>query len=170
MNRSDLLQRLPPDQGRWIMVNKSQKVPDIIREVCDAHSSFTGLYDRIGLMFDAPTIPAICDKIDKFLRDNIRYKEESDARQTTAVPQGILTRGFGDCKHYASMAGGLLAAVSRATGKKIDWHYRFASYNIWRRTPYHVFVVVQDKGREIWIDPTPGSSDKWPVWVINKKV
>lgn len=170
MTRGELLNRLPADRGRWVMINSTQSVPDIIREVCDAHSSFTSLYDKIGMLFNAPTIQGICDKLDAFCKANIQYREEKDTRQTTAVPQGILSRGYGDCKHYASFCGGVLGAINRATGKKINWHYRFASYNIFRRVPYHVFVVVQDKGGEIWIDPTPGAADKWPVWVINKKI
>lgn len=170
MTSADLLNKLPRAQGRYVLINKSQSVPDIVREVCEAHSSFKGLYDRIGYMFDARTIPEICNKLDRFCRENIMYREESDRRQTTDVPQNILNQGFGDCKHYASFCGGILDAIKRKTGKRINWHYRFASYNLWRKTPYHVFVVVQDNGSEIWIDPTPGADDKSPVWVINKKV
>ena len=170
MTRADLLRLLPPDQDKWILINKSQTVPDIIREICEAHGSFKSLYDRIGYCFDARTIPEICDNLDQFCRANIAYREETDKRQQVAVPQGILNRGYGDCKSYASFCGGVLGGLKRATGKKISWHYRFASYNMFRRTPYHVFVVVQYNGNEIWIDPTPGADNKNPVWVINKKV
>lgn len=170
MTRFDLLKLLPPNRDEWVVINKKQNVPDIIREVCQAHSSFKGLYDRIGYLFDVGSVKQICDGLYNFCKANISYVEESPEHQTTTVPQGLLSRGYGDCKHYASFCGGCLSAIARATGKKINWHYRFASYSIFRRTPYHVFVVVQDKGSEIWIDPTPGAADKYPVWVINKKV
>lgn len=170
MNAGDLLRRLPPDRGRRVLVNKSQGVPDIIREICDAHGLFKGYYDKIALYFDAPTVAEICEKLARFCKSNIRYREESDEMQTTAAPQVILSKGEGDCKHFASFCGGVLDALRRLTGKKIVWHYRFASYNIFRRTPYHVFIVVQDGKKEIWIDPTPGANGKYPVWVVNKKV
>lgn len=170
MNKIDLLKRLPPYRDEWIVINKSQSVPDIIREVCDAHRSFTGLYDRIWMYFDEPTTEEICNKLVRFCKANIHYREESDKSQTTAIPQGLLTRGYGDCKHYASFCGGVLGAINRATGKHINWHYRFASYRLTRRTPYHVFVVVQKDGEEIWLDPTPGSDNQYPIWVQNRKV
>jgi len=165
----ELLNRLPPFRDEWITINANQDVKDIIREILAAHQEFKSYYDELALYFDGSTTQQICDNIYNFLKRNVSYVEESDSDQTTAVPAGILTRGFGDCKHYASLAGGILDALNRH-GRNIDWSYRFASYSIGQRNPHHVFVVVRDGNDEIWIDPTPGSEDKYPVWQLDKKV
>lgn len=173
--RETLLAMLPPYRDQWVMINPDQDVKDIVRDICEKHDQFASHYDLIALYFDAPTVRGICDNLQTFCENNITYVEENEMVgdspvQTTAIPGGILTRGYGDCKHYASFCGGVLDAISRLTGKKIKWSYRFASYRIDRPTPYHVFVVVQDGGNEIWIDPTPGARSMQPVWVVDKSV
>ena len=157
MDRNELLQYLPPVQNVWEVVTQDQSVKDIIKQVIKAHYDNQLYYDKIALFFDATTVPEILDNIYDFIKDNIRYKEESDAAQTTAIPAGILARGFGDCKHYASFAGGILSAIKRLTGKRFSWHYCFASYDLFNKVPYHVFIVVQDGGTEYYLDPVPGS-------------
>lgn len=170
MNRERLIECLPAYRDEWIVVTKRQTVRSIIREVLNAHDEFAPHYDLIALYFDADSVPEICSKLVAFCKENIRYKEESDDDQTTAVPAGILTRGYGDCKHYAGFCGGVLDAINRATGKNIRWKYRFASYRIFDSVPHHVFIVVDAAGREIWIDPTPGVEGRTPIWYEDHKI
>lgn len=168
-----LLQCLPPYQDKWITVHPKQNVRHIINEILEAHSEFAPYYDDIALYFLEDDTEDICKKLYSFLKKNIHYREEKEEEQTTALPTGILTRRMGDCKHYASFAGGVLDAINRMTGRNIDWNYRFASYDAFNSTPHHVFTVVKDddrNGEEIWIDPTPGASDMVPVWITDKKI
>jgi hypothetical protein len=170
ITKEKLLQHLPPYRDEWLTITKSQDVYDIIKEILKAHNLFASNYNEIALFFDGLTTEQICNNIFSFLKNNIRYKEETEASQTTAVPAGILTRGHGDCKHYASFAAGILDALNRL-GKKIDWNYRFVSYDLFNSNPYHVFIVVKNKnGKETWIDPTPGANNVTPVWYIDKKI
>lgn len=168
--KSDILSLLPPYQDTWVVVTPTQEVSDIIRSMVKSHKEFAGYYDAIAPLFDAGDTETICENLYQFCKQNIRYKEETAADQTTALPTGILTRGHGDCKHYASFIGGVLDAITRTTGKKINWEYCFASYEKAERTPYHVFVIVQTPDGPLWVDPTPGAATKDPVWVITKKV
>jgi hypothetical protein len=171
--REALLKCLPPYQDAWITVHPKQKVKDIIDEILEAHREFSPFYDQIALYFLDDSTEEICKKIYRFLKKNIRYHEEAEDEQTTALPTGILVRGEGDCKHYSSFSGGILDAINRITGRNIRWNYRFASYEWFNKVPHHVFTVVNDDekaGSEIWIDPTPGSDNKSPVWVIDKKI
>lgn len=170
MDRYTLLNQLPPVQNLWETVKQDQTVPDIMKQVVKAHYENEKYYDRIALYFDDDNLENVLDNIYDFIKENIQYKEESDSSQTTSLPSGILTRGFGDCKHYASFAGGILSALQRLTDKKFTWHYCFASYKVWERVPYHVFVVVHYQGKDYWLDPVPGSENQTPVWVVNKKV
>lgn len=165
-----LLNQLPPYKDEWITIHPEQSVKDIIREVLEAHEEFQPYYESIALYFDADTIEEICAGLYDFMRTNIRYKEEPEESQTTALPTGLLVRGYGDCKHYSGFSGGVLDALGRLTGKKIDWAYRFASYDPVKKTPHHVFTVVRDNDEEIWIDPTPGAQNTVPFWQLDKKV
>jgi hypothetical protein len=94
---------------------------------------------------------------------------EPEQRQTTKSPAAMMAQGFGDCKHYALFCAGVLDALNRR-GKKIDWCYRFASYSFFAPEPEHVFIVVKDQGKEIWIDPVPGAEKVTPVWQKDKKI
>lgn len=165
-----LLSELSPYRDEWVLVHPNQNVKDIISEVLKSHEDFAPDYDRIALYFDDITNNLIANKLFTFCKKYIEYKEEPEESQTTALPAGILTRSFGDCKHYSGFTAGVLDAINRNTGKKIEWVYRFASYNPTSKTPHHVFVVIKENGKEIWIDPTPGAREKNPQWVSDKKV
>lgn len=166
---TNLLDKLPPFKDDWIKIKEHQKVDDIISQIRKAHQKYASYYDRIAIYFDAPTIKGICDNLYNFCKKEIQYDEEPNEEQTTALPTGILYRGFGDCKHYASFIGGCLDGLSRLTGKDIDWFYRFAAYEN-RPVVHHVFVVVNDNGQELWIDPTPSANDLTPTSWIDKHI
>lgn len=165
-----LLRHLPPFRDERVLIKHDQKVSDIIHQILDAHKRYAKYYDAIALYFDATTTDEICTNIYSFLKDEIKYKEESDQEQTTALPGAILSWKKGDCKHYASFTGGVLDAINRLTGKKIKWCYRFVSNDPLRKTPHHVFVVVFDGDEEIWIDPVPGAEKANPFWQVDFKV
>lgn len=166
-----LLKKLPPYRDKWVTLHERQTVKDIISEVLEAHEHFAPYYDKIALYFDSETVEGICDKLYRFLKKNIKYREETEDEQSSALPTGILTRGYGDCKHYSGFSGGVLDALRRS-GKSIDWNYRFASYKILSSDPHHVFIVVHDPGhgKEFWIDPTPGAEKLEPCWITDKKI
>lgn len=171
VDKSFILGQLPPYRNEWVTILQRQSVPDIMRSMFEAHKQFKPYYDRIGLYFQGDSLAETCENLYRFCKQNIRYQEETEDWQSTALPTGLLVRGFGDCKHYASFIAGCLGAIERAQGVPIDWFYCFASYKWLVTTPYHVFVVAIDTdGTEIWIDPTPGAYGKNPVWVVEKKV
>lgn len=165
-----LLEKLPPFRDEWVTVADDQKVKDIIKQILVAHDRYAGYYDKIALYFDGESIEKICNNLFEFCRKEIAYKEEPEDDQTTALPSGILSRAQGDCKHYAGFIGGCLDGIKRLTGRKINWCYRFASYNLFTQSPHHVFVVVKDKAGEIWIDPVPGANEIEPYWQTDKKI
>jgi hypothetical protein len=149
---SVLLYYLPPYRRNKELIKEDQYVRDIIKEVLDAHEIYAQDYDAICSFFDGESTEQICRQLFDFCKGFVQYRIEDKEEQTTQSPSGIIVLGHGDCKHYASFIGGCLDALKRK-GKKIDWWYRFASYNWLDDTPQHVFVVVKDKGKEIWIDP-----------------
>lgn len=169
MTREVLLSQLPRYEGKRELITGQQSVRGIISEILNSHKLFREHYEKIALYFDDKSSLRVCDNLYLFCKRKIRYRMEGEASQTVKSPAAIIAQGYGDCKHYASFCGGVLDAINRLTGKKIDWHYRFASYDWYNREPGHVFIVVMIKGKEHWIDPTPGAEDATPVFQINKR-
>lgn len=163
----DILSRLPPFRDEWVLVKEEQYVPDIMRDIIAKHRQFRGYYDEFSYLFYDKNVSVIADNLYDFCKREIDYEEETVDFQTTAIPQGILTRGFGDCKHYASIIGGVIDSLNRTMGCGIEWCYMFAGYD-GADEPYHVFVQVKDHNEFLWIDPTPGAGGT-PSILIQKK-
>jgi hypothetical protein len=165
----DILYKLPAYRDEWVLVTEDQYVPDIIREMMEMHRECRGLYDAFAYKFCTSNVDKLANKLYRFCKENIKYHVETDKRQTVAIPQGILTREYGDCKHYALMNAGIIDSLNRTYGYNFDWCYYFAGYD-GATEPYHVFVGVYDydAGEEVWIDPTPGSGGN-PTVLVGKK-
>ena len=129
MNRSELLGKLPPYTKKTVTINRNQTVGDIVNEVLAAHKIFANDYDSIAAYFDHGSNLDIAKNLFYFLKQNVRYKVESEENQTTKSPAALLETAQGDCKHYAGFIAGVLDALKRR-GRKIDWFYRFASYHV----------------------------------------
>lgn len=167
--RDQVLSLLPPYRDEWQVVRNSQYVPDIIDEILYCQRLFADHYDRISFLFLDETVPGIADRLWNFCKRNISYKEETDKRQTTRIPGGIIKDGYGDCKAYAQICGGVLGSLNRVYGLGLKWCFYFAGYK-GADEPHHVFVSVDNGDEEIWIDPTPGAADDMPTLLIKKIV
>lgn len=165
VSKQFILSKLPPFQDKRVDVEENQKVQDIIETMVKAHTRNAWLYDKIGSFFIGKTVDETCDNLYAFCEQNLQYKIESDDLQTVMVPQGLLTQGNCDCKGYASFICGCLDAIKRSGKQSVNWQYCFASYEVAKKTPYHVFSVVNVPGEvPIWVDPTPGADGKQPFW------
>lgn len=171
MNAGLLLDKLPPYSNREQIITGNQGVVDIIKEVLNAHEVFLGDYDAIAVDFRRSSVEKTCKALFDFCKRNIVYEIETYEDQTTRSPAAIIEIGCGDCKHYAGFIAGVLDALKR-NGEKIEWNYRFASYDLFNKTPGHVFVVVKDKGREIWVDPVLEQFNERlePAYITDKRV
>lgn len=153
---NDMLLVLPPLEGaRHIIIPGEQSVWDIMQEVKAAHKYFAKDYDCLADFFVGKDI---LRELFYFCRDQLPYVMEDEHLQTTRSPTAILTLADSwgvDCKHYAGWIGGVIDACNRAGYTNYNWCYRFASYDPLKTTKEHVFIVVDDDGREIWIDPAP---------------
>lgn len=164
-----ILCRLPPYRDQWELVTDEQYVPDIINEVCTAHRLFGWYYDQFSDYFYSEYPQTVADRLYDFCKRNIEYREESVDFQTSAIPTGILSRGYGDCKHYALFTAGVIASLNRRYHCCFDANFFFVGYGK-AKEPYHVFVSMNDDdGTEMWIDPTPGSGGM-PTLIVSKAV
>lgn len=165
-----ILLRLPPYLDEWELVTQTQYVPDIIKEVCTAHTLFESHYDKFSDLFYDTDATVVTNRLHEFCKRYIRYQEESVKMQTSAIPAGILYRGYGDCKHYSLFCAGVLGSLNRLYGCCFVSAFYFAGYRR-AKEPYHVFVSVVDSANdtEIWLDPTPGSGGI-PTLIVAKPV
>src|ERR1700689_937208 len=142
-----LLGSLKPLAGKEVVIAKGQSTGRIIDEVLDAHVYFAPEYDQIAKFFDSGDIHRLENELFDFCKMFLNYNVESAKWQSTRSPSGILalgeTRVGVDCKHYSQFIGGILGALNRR-GWKINWTYRFASYDN-DKIPGHVFVVIFEK-------------------------
>lgn len=163
-----VLSRLPPYRDEWELVKNRQYVPDIINEICYAHWLYGWYYDTFSEYFYDPDPLVVADRLFSFCKSYISYWEESVDNQTSAIPTGILYRGYGDCKHYALFNAGVIGSLNRLYGCCFDAHFCFVGYGR-AKEPYHVYVSIDDGDQEIWLDPTPGSGGT-PTVIVRKPV
>jgi len=149
---NEILGKLKPFENKTVLVSNYQDSTDIINEILKAHVKYKNEYDKIAVYFWKGNIKNTCNYIYNYLKNNVDYIIEPDAKQTVKSPAAIIAQGYGDCKHYSLFTAGILDALRRS-GKNINWSYRFANYKLFYRTPHHVFCVVNPKTKyEIWID------------------
>lgn len=165
--RERILSRLPPYEDQWQVIRDKQYVPDIINEILVSHRLFAPYYDQFSTLFSHRGAADLSEKLFSFCKQNIQYREETDERQTTALPTGVLIRGYGDCKHYALFSAGVIASLNRLKDYKYKWWYYFAGYR-GAKEPHHVFVAIDDGDEEIWIDPTPGAGMEKPTLLVKR--
>lgn len=156
MSPNLLLQYLPPFTGRREVLKIDQSVPDIIKEILQAHSKYGKHYQLIYPYFAGENAKETARNVFNFLKKHSDYVIEKDSLQTIKTPAAILataSKKFGgnDCKNLSLFSAGILEAYRQATGQNFDIAFRFAGYN--GNDISHVFTVITDNGKEIWIDP-----------------
>jgi hypothetical protein len=167
--KQDLINTLPPYGNTKIKVVQKQGTADIEEYMMLAHEGFGEDYDTIYHFFDTGNTFDTCDRIWAFLKYDLSYNAESGKDQSVKGPSGILHNSPGvDCKHYSLFAGGVLDAIKRNEGDGFEWCFAFASETD-PTYPTHVFVIVKDKGREIWIDPCLSSFNQRKNYLLLKR-
>ena len=138
--------------GNRKLVKKQQDTKDIVSLMLHHHKMDASEYDKIAEQFLDKTPAKTAKGLFDYVKENIAYDIEPEAKQTVRTPGAILYLGKGDCKHYANFINGVGDALRRK-GYPIEPVYRFASYDKSTRTPHHVFAVWKTPQGEIWIDP-----------------
>lgn len=159
MNRDRLLGRLSPYGQKRILIKKDQGVPDIMSAMLSAHKIYAPEYDKISQDFYAGDGIQTAKNLFNFLKENVKYKIESENNQRIMSPSAIISLGQGrhgglDCKNYALFIMGNLDSLKRKGLINNDIFYRFASYKLLDEVPHHVFAVIKDSdGTEYFVDP-----------------
>jgi hypothetical protein len=150
--RETILQIIGKQPYLELMLADNQDTEDIIEAILNKHEKCGKDYDKFSYLFEGGKLPDICERLFDFCKENLAYFIEPTKSQYVSKASTILGRGYSDCKGYALFCGGVLDSLKRK-GKKISWAYRFASYKLMKKKPYHVFIVVFYQGQEIYVDP-----------------
>lgn len=164
---------LAPYRNNEVVLSKTQSAGDIINAMLAYHNLYKSEYDKLAPQFLATSDYGVGKKIFNFLKENTKYRIESDKKQYIKSPSAILYSGSNDCKNYALFTGGVLDAMNRLYNSNIDWCYRYASYKYLDKIPQHVFVVINpNTDNEIWIDPVLQNYNQrvQPTYIIDKKI
>lgn len=160
-----------PYYGVETTLVEDHSIPDIMRGIEQKHQKEKRVYDTFSEKFWRGSTDATCRYIFDFLMKNVRYEIESPEEQTVKSPGAIVGDRFGDCKHYASFANGVLASLQRKGYPVGTVTYRYAGYYPHSNDLHHVFSVVKNGGREIWIDPVIRRyNDKSKKYYVSKDV
>lgn len=148
LSRSFLLHQISNFENKKNIIVQDQSTGDIIKAIIDTHPKYKDDYKKLSIYFKSTNDLKSCEKIWNFLKKNIRYVVESENKQFVRSPAAILKQAVSDCKCYSLFIGGICDAL------KMNFCYRFSSYNNYNKQPGHVFVVVNPgSNNEIWIDP-----------------
>jgi len=156
MNGKHLLNYLPAYRGNEFIIKKNQNTDDIINSILNAHVKHKKDYSNISSFFIGSTPRQTCKNIWKFLKDNVKYRIETEDRQTIKTPAAIIATGTttgSDCKNYSLFTAGILQDLNKKGLTNIPFCFRFSSYKLFSDIPEHVFVVAYPgTDHEIWID------------------
>jgi hypothetical protein len=169
VNRHTIIKRLGSYKLPQKVIVDDQTVPDIMTGMVRKHRECTAHYDAICGLFDADSWYDVADQLWLFCKENFQYCIEGLDAQFVSSPLAQLERGHNDCKGYSLFCAGVIDALKRK-GYEVDWCYRFASYNLLRRTPGHVFVVINPTTDNIWIDPVMNRFDQHYMYFWHKDI
>lgn len=103
-----------------------------------------------------------CYNVWKFLKNRIKYKEDSIQFQDIRLPKRLIKDGIGDCKSFALLTAGVLSNCG------IESFFTYTSYNH-VPVPSHVYVTTKNG---VIIDGVWSSfnSEKKPVYKQHKRI
>ena len=158
MNKATLIQALsgvPASRGKVLV--EDQTVKDIIEAMEHKHADCQRYYDALYSYFVKDNLYDTAEGLWEFCKDNFTYDVEGLDDQRVSMPSTMLKRGHNDCKGYSLFIGGILDAMKRAGVFSFTWVYRYVPSSLLSGELGHVFVVVNPKTDNIWIDSVMGS-------------
>jgi hypothetical protein len=124
--------------GNNIAVKRFYTTNDIVKTVLEVYNEYHYQAANLAPQLKDNSVLKTCKNIYKFIRSNVKYREDGNEKQVVAAPGRLLERGYGDCKSMTVMAASILKNLN------IPFCIRFVGYKN-SETPNqftHVYVVV----------------------------
>ena len=132
---------IPQAKGKLKVLHEDGDTEDIIKVVLDADKFKSKAFCQFAEQFAGKDG---LKKLWRFVRFNIKYKEDPFGHQYIQLPPALWKSGVGDCKSKTLF----INAVLRCLG--ISYKTRFVSYGSMKVT--HVYTVAMVDGKELPID------------------
>jgi len=126
------MERKQVKAGQTIIVKKIGSNSDIISALHYYMPYAVQQNQKRKFLFQGKTEKEICQSIWQFLKDNIKYVEDSIYYQDIRLPNRLLKDRKGDCKSYAMFTASLLKSLN------IPCKLVYTSYTA-SKTPSHVY-------------------------------
>jgi len=139
---------------------KSGDTDDIITVVIrdDKEAAEYKATRRLAKLMETSDEYETCRKIFNNVKHNITYVGDKDGHEIVKLPNALLYFEKGDCKSYSILIADLLRGVH---GGKIEVEFWFVSYELFNKTPTHVFpVAILTDGTEVILDAVYGYFDE----------
>lgn len=128
-------------------ITNRQTSADIIKQMRRAEYNSRDTSKRLVKVFKQPSKKETCRVIHNYLRNGLRYQKEPKHRQTAKEIRRYISDGYGDCKHYAVTAVGILNACG------IPAWFVLVSQHWLRPTVNHAYCCALVDNQLIVIDP-----------------
>jgi hypothetical protein len=113
-------------------------------------SEFIGDVEQLRGASDRETLRNVW----KWVRENVRYKEDGGKLEIIKSPRALLLDGVGDCKSMSVLAG----AIIRKLG--FPFFYRVVFYDPENPNTGHIYVVARASGGNVIVDPVDSVFDR----------
>jgi hypothetical protein len=120
-------------EGQTITVKKSGNNGDIINALHGYMPYAIGQSKKRSSLFKGKNDKETCKNIWNFLKDNIRYVEDSIYFQDIKLPNRLIKERKGDCKSYSMFTASILECLG------IPYKFAYTSYTD-SKVPQHVYV------------------------------
>jgi len=146
-HRKTLSRSIANPKNKRQVISHSQTASEIATQLRRAEYNSRQMSKRLAPYFNEKDKKKVCQKIWKFLRQEIEYRKEPESDQTAKEINVFLRQGYGDCKHFATMCVGVLNACG------IPAWFVLVGQSKWKRTPNHAYCQARVNGKVITIDP-----------------
>lgn len=136
-----------PD-GKREKITEFQTANDICKQLQRAEYNSRALSKKLATFFKKSSDYETCRFIWAWLIKNIIYKAEPDTDQNAKTIARFIVDKYGDCKHYATAAVGVLNACGIPTYFSI-----VAQDEKKPKKPNHIYAISIVNGKQVIIDP-----------------
>jgi len=145
--RVEAEQRLGQPIGKSERIANHQTAKQIFGQMARAEKNSRGHSIALAPQFKQRSQRQTAQAVYHFLRDGMVYRKEPNSKQTAKEIRRYISDGYGDCKHYATFAVGILNAC------RIPAWFVLVSQRQGSKTPNHAYAACMIGTDIVVIDP-----------------
>lgn len=145
--RYQLIDDIKRPSGKKEFITRFQTAGDIMKQLKRAEYNSRATSKKLATFFKSDNALTTCAKVWLFLRKEIYYNAEPNHDQTAKTINRFIVDGYGDCKHFATFAVGVLNACN------IPCWFTLVGQDETVRKPNHAYATALVDKKLVVIDP-----------------